>query len=35
MEFKKWLNDFCIDNFHVSYDALVSLSEIDGNTQSL
>jgi hypothetical protein len=28
--FEKWLNDFCIYNFHYSYDALITLSKIDG-----
>jgi len=30
MDFDKWLNDFCIDNFHFSYDALVGLSSVEG-----
>jgi len=30
IDFDKWLNDFCIDNFHFSYDALVGLSSVEG-----
>jgi len=30
MDFDKWLNDFCINNFHFSYDALVGLSSVEG-----
>jgi len=29
-EFEKWLNEFCISNFHYSYASLISLSKVDG-----